>query len=231
MSFLHRIVLAGGIALFAIVPETRADSSILNTPLDAELNRLAYSALMHDEVLADLNIGVRAYRGGTVILWGSALPSDVARAEELLKKLPGVITIRNTCEMAGATDPIVRRVEIAMQSAPPSPPAENVIVPPLVSKGLPLSRRPTTAEKPKLKPVSHHEPATRLLAPIPSLDYTAVERLRRSDSRYARLTFDLRDERIVIGGSAQSPSVAWELARKVSAIVGDRAIVVGKIGR
>ena len=53
---------------------------------------------------------------------------------------------------------------------------------------------------------------------------------RRGDPRFARLTFDLRDGRVVISGTAADPTVAWELARKIAPLVGDRDVVVS-IGR
>jgi hypothetical protein len=62
------------------------------------------------------------------------------------------------------------------------------------------------------------------------VDYAAVERARRGDPRFARLTFDLRDGRVVISGTAADPTVAWELARKIAPLVGDRDVVVS-IGR
>ena len=42
------------------------------------------------------------------------------------------------------------------------------------------------------------------------------------------MTFDLRDDRVVIGGSAADRAAAWDLARKVAPLVGDRDVVVGR---
>jgi hypothetical protein len=91
--------------------------------------------------------------------------------------------------------------------------------------------RPIQVEKPTMVPAASREPVARLLDPVAvarPADYTAIQKLRRSDPRYARLTFDLRDGRVVIRGSADDPAAAWELATKVAPLVGDRAVVVGR---
>jgi hypothetical protein len=72
-------------------------------------------------------------------------------------------------------------------------------------------------------------PAARLLDPVPAagpVDYAGIERVRRSDPRFARLTFDLRDGRVLIAGPAADPRAAWELARAIAPLVGNRDVVV-----
>lgn len=235
MRLIHRIVLVSGIALFTLrVGASANPPAIPDAPEDAELNRLAYSALQRDEELSDLNLGVRVFRGGMAILWGTAHASDVAKAEALLKKLPGITSVKNTCESTGAADPIVRRVEDAVKSAPipaASAKADVVASTPLAT---PLGRNTRTVEKPKLNAVSRREPATRLLDPLPAsppVDYVAIDRVRRSDPRFTRLTLDMRDGRVIIGGGADSPSAAWDFARKLAPLVGDRDIAIGTISR
>jgi BON domain len=217
---------------------------------DAQLNRLAYSALQRNPDLADVNIGVRVLRGGTAVLWGTATKADAAKAEAVLKTLPGITAVSNTCDSAGASDPLVARVEAAakapvppVEPTKPAPAKAEVVKsdlpkpaadsPPLPGPpGAAVSRHTTTVEKPRVALSPSPEPATRLLDPIaasPPVDYAAVERIRRSDARYARLTFDLRDGRVVIGGSAADAAVAWEMARKIAPLVGDRDVVVGRV--
>ena len=219
------------------------------TPEDPQLNRLAYSALQKDEDLADRNIGVRVLRGGTAVLWGTATKAEAAKAEVLLKRLPGIISVTNTCDAAEAPDPLVARVEAAVKvpatpgaATKPDPARVEVVKtepvkpsalgPAPLPTGAAVSRHSTTVEKPSLPSPDAREPATRLLEPVaasPPVDYAGVERIRRSDARFARLTFDLRDGRIVIGGSAADPAVAWEMARKIAPLVGDRDVVVGRL--
>jgi hypothetical protein len=174
---------------------------------DPALSRAAYAALLKADGLADVNIGVRVFKDGSAMLWGSARPADAAKAEAVLKKVPGITSVMNTCDptTADAKAPSPKLPELPPLG--PSPPVAT----------------PTTTEKRTV------EPAARLLDPLPApglIDYAAIDRLRRSDPRYARLTFDLRDGRIVIGGKSSDPRAAWDLAREIEPLVGNRDVVV-----
>src|SRR5262249_25276969 len=149
------------------------------------------------------------------MLWGSAKPEDAAKAEEVLKKVPGITSVMNTCDPTA-----VNKGPAKAES--PKPADGPVLIPtPGISED-----RPTTAEK------RVGEPTARLLDPLPvpgTVDYAAIDRVRRADPRFARLTFDLRDGRVVIAGSAADPRAAWELARQIAPLVGNRDVVVGRI--
>src|SRR5688572_6860746 len=97
MTLLRRLFLTAGLTLGAIAPAAAGD--------DPKLSRTAYSALQADPDLADRNIGVRVMEGGTAVLWGTATRAEVAKAEALLKALPGIMKVTSTCDMAGAPDP------------------------------------------------------------------------------------------------------------------------------
>lgn len=91
------------------------------------------------------------------------------------------------------------------------------------------SRQSTTVKKVELAGPENQGPATRLLEPDTdrtSIDYSAVEKLRRSDPRYARLDLDVRDGRIIIACTDGNPEAAWELAKKIAPHVGGREILV-----
>jgi hypothetical protein len=91
------------------------------------------------------------------------------------------------------------------------------------------SRQTTTVAKAELAGSERPMPATRLLEPESdgdSIDYAAVERLRRCDPRYARLELDVRDGRIVITCTDGAPEAAWELAGKITPHIGGREIAV-----
>lgn len=173
---------------------------------DPVLSRAAYAALLKSDELANIKIGVRVFTDGSAMLWGSARPEDAAKAEAVLKKVPGITSVLNTCEPLAAP----------AKEKPADGPA---LIPP---PGKP-DDRPTTIEK------KADEPTVRLLDPRPvdgPIDYAAIERVRRGDRRYSRLTFDLRDGRVVIGGSAADPRAAWDLAREIAPLVGNRDVVV-----
>ena len=179
---------------------------------DPALSRSAYAALLKADGLADLNIGVRVFKDGSAVLWGSARPEDASKAEAVLKKVPGITSVLNTC------DPTPAKADDGKVVSPKLPELP-VIAPPLG----PTVARPTTTEDPT------DEPAAKLLDPLPAVDpvdYAAIERVRRSDPRFGRLTFDLRDGRVVISGASADPRSAWDLAREIAPLVGNRDVVV-----
>ena len=245
MTAIRRLLFAASVAA-ALCPSVRAGETA-TTPEDPILNRVAYSALQRDADLSDLNIGVRVLKGGTAVLWGSANKIDAAKAEALLKTVAGITSVVNTCDAAGAPDPLVARVEEGLKKIvlpsdlPDKPKAETAKKDPLaiagpLSPSAPVSRHTTMVEKPRGDDLNRRLPTTHLGDPVAGsngtpVDYAAIERARRADARFARLTFDLRDGRVVIGGSATDPAIAWELAKKVAPLVGDRDVVVGRIGR
>jgi hypothetical protein len=192
-------------ALFIATPAFASDE-------DAALSRAAYAALLKAHGLADLPIGVRVFKDGSAVLWGSAHPEDAARAEAVLKRVPGITSVLNTC------DPTSAKADEG-KALPPSLPELPVISPP---PGSAVSR-PAAPER------RADEPAAKLLDPLPAagpVDYPGIERVRRSDPRFGRLTFDLRDGRVVIGGASTDPRAAWDLAREIAPLVGNRDVVV-----
>lgn len=117
------------------------------------------------------------------------------------------------------------RPSTAVSFAPP-PPAVDGQRPNLTALK-PANDFQTTGSKPP--PVA---PGTRLLSPegvSVGIDHQAIARIRSSDRRYARLTLELRDGRIMIGGQSADPATAWELADKIGPFAGKRNIVVGRI--
>jgi hypothetical protein len=210
MTPLHRLVLTTSALLIAAIP-TAAQVALPTGDEDPGLSRAAYGALIRAEDLGDANIGVRVFKDGTAVLWGSARPADAARAEAILKKVPGITSVVNTC------DPTAGKPNDAKVN-PPKPPELPAAAPP----GAAVSR-PTMPEK------RADGPAAILLDPVAAtgpVDYAGIERVRRSDPRFARLTFDLRDGRVVVGGPSADPAAAWDLARQIAPLVGNRDVVV-----
>jgi hypothetical protein len=205
-----RLALSAGLVLAATISAVAQE--------DAALTRAAQSALLRAEGLSDRNIRVRVLFDGTAILSGPARPPDAARAEEVLKGVPGISQVVNTCEPL--SEPEGTPPEKRTESEPATGPALPSVPPPVSA---PVSRSAPDRRA--------GEPVARLLDPMPvsgPVDYAGIERVRRTDPRFARLTFDLRDGRVVIGGSSGDPTSAWELARRVAPLVGDRDIVIGR---
>src|SRR4051812_41617879 len=161
MLRIHRLVLTGLLAIAGIPAFAETGTE------DPVLNRAAYSALLRNDELSDLNIGVRVLQSGTAILWGNASAPDVAKAEAVLKKLPGIKKVVNTCDAVPVSDPLVERVGAAYKlgSAEPSSPLVQA------AGTTPVSRQRVTAMKPEEEKL---EPSARLRDPEPlpkPLDY------------------------------------------------------------
>jgi hypothetical protein len=214
MSPTRRLILSVGLVLIAAVPAIAQDPDALT--------RAAQSALHRADGLADRNIAVRVLADGTAILSGPARPADAAKAEEVLKGVPGITQVVNTCDPIGEPEP------------PPSPGKRPRLGPAPAGPALPAVPPPPTVSAPVSRPTPERradEPAARLLDPVAvpgPVDYGGIERVRRSDPRFARLTFDLRDGRVMIAGSSADPAAAWDLARRVAPLVGDRDVVIGR---
>ena len=216
MPAIRSLVLTAGVALTVSVSAVAQE--------DTALGRAAQSALSRADGLADRNIGVRVLADGTAVLWGSARPADAARAEQVLKGVPGITQVLNTCEPVIEPEAAGRAERrTAPEPARTGPALPPVPPPPTVSAPVSRSAEPERRDG---------EPAARLLDPVAvrgPVDYAGIERVRRSDPRFARLTFDLRDGRVVIAGQSVDPAAAWDLARRVAPLVGERDVVVGRV--
>ena len=222
MFRIQRLILSAAIALAVAIP-AHADA----TSEDPVLNRAAYSALLRNEELSDLNIGVRVLEGGTAILWGNATPADSAKAEAVLKRLPGIKRVVNTCDPVHVADPLIERVGAAFKSGTTEKASSDETIT-QVAATIPVKRLRMTVEKPdeaKLEPFARLGDPTPLPKP---LDYDGIQRVRKSDPRFRLMSFDLRDGRVVVAASTTDPTAAWDLARKIAPFVGDRDVVVGK---
>ena len=220
MSLLRCFRRTAAVALICAAPAfAEKPPAATSTPEDAALNRAAHSALNRADELADLSIGIRVLRDGTAVLWGTATPLDVAKAEAVLKKVPGIVRVVNTCDPVSAADPLIAQVEAAFQGTPREPAR-----PQMTAARMPVGRR-TTVQKPG------DEPAARLGEPtaaIEAVNYSEIQRVRWSDPRYSRLTFDIRDGRVVIVGPSTDPTAAWDLAWQIAPLVGNRDVVVAR---
>src|SRR5262245_52927686 len=83
---------------------------------DEALTAAARTALRRAEGLTNRAIELRVLGDGTAILSGPARPADAARAEQVLKGVPGITQVLNTCE------PVVEAHSTG-PALPPPPPA------------------------------------------------------------------------------------------------------------
>lgn len=138
-------------------------------------------------------------------------------------ELPGILTggltayspypvpapVPNTA-FAAATPPgpvVVRKPagEMGVLGAPVSPGAGPVAVPPVTA----LSPGVLTANRPDV--------------------LAAVDAVRKAEPRFAKLTAELRDGALVIGGSAPLAADAWDFAKKLQTIPGVARVAVGDV--
>jgi|SRR5262245_7148204 len=149
------------------------------------------------------------------------------------KRLALVAAACSLAPLAAADpDPLEKEIQDAVRapSLPGKAPKSAPAPPPPAST--PVRRETGPGEKPPTALIPSRDPVARLLEPVAvasRVDYAAVERARKSDRRFARLTFDLRDGRVVIAGSASDPADAWELARIIAPHVGGKDVVVGRV--
>ncbi len=225
LSALRRTVLSGAL-LYGSTNALQATEM-----LDAKLGRMAYAALQADEELAELNLGVKALQGGTIVLWGPSPSAEMTKkAEAILKKLPGVVAVKVECDRDAIIDPLVQKVEADVRKAPPD--EVKSPLPKAAPAPATATRHVTTVEKPRTDR-STKPPATTLLEPttISETQTEAIERIRKSDKRFAKLIVEEREGRIVISGTVLDPTDAWAFAKKITPYAGDKNIVVAGVKR
>ena len=72
--------------------------------------------------------------------------------------------------------------------------------------------------------------ATTPPAPVRVTDVlAAADEARKAEARFAKLTVEMRDGVLVIGGSAPQPSDAWDFAAKLRTIPGVTRVAVGNV--
>ncbi|MCE9531971.1 MAG: BON domain-containing protein [Planctomycetes bacterium] len=202
------------------------------------LTNQARRALQKDEQLAALRIGV-SVKDKVATIWGTIPSADTAkRAEELLRKISGIVIVMNDCQIV-ASDPIPQAVADAVKKArelgedpntsakldPASPttPASRV-----VAKPGPDLLDPTVSVSNSVKP----PPAATLQVPVaiePDQNLDTWERIRRSDNRFKDMNLVMKDGVLKISGSAARLKDAWDLAGKLNALPNVKQVIVGAV--
>jgi hypothetical protein len=106
---------------------------------------------------------------------------------------------------------------------------------------------PIVARKPATEPGVLGAPVgpagSGIVSPAPAVPHTtpavltgnasgvlqAANELKKAEPRFARLTLELRDSTLVVGGSAPLASDAWDLAKKLQTVPGVKQIAVAAV--
>jgi osmotically-inducible protein OsmY len=231
-------------ALFACLlwcsPLLAQDASAQPNAHDIRIALRARRALSQDAELGRLNIGV-SVRQGVVSLWGRAPTEALARrAEHKVGKVQGVFSVRSELRI----EPVERErdetptlpLSIHMPTIGPLPGARDPRSPGVLA-GNPREREPGP---PSLRdaawlalPVPAQAPPAMLLNPRPADPSeelkAAVERVIRSDARFAGVRAEVREGVVTLRGTVAVIDHAMELARQVSRLNGVESVVVEQV--
>jgi hypothetical protein len=206
------------VLLLLTAPATAADPFPgEGVPSDLKLTVAARRALLDEDRLAGVPLGV-SVRHGTAILWGTAPSGELIRlALDRLRRLPGVAGVRSEVLLETVAWPAADSPAAAPEgpsavctSPAPGPRAPGELAgqvgPRGRAPGLPLagSAAPPGPGVALGPPVAGGLPAAEPRRPIPrSADLgAAVERVRRGDRRFIAFQAEVRERTVILHGSA-----------------------------
>jgi hypothetical protein len=225
---------------------------------DVALARDALLALDADPVLKNVNLIVSVVDRSAVI--GGPVTSDEIRkrAEAVVRAVPGIAHVKNTCFVDADADPLMRAAAARLK-APPAPdalPVLPLVVPPSAPPGAlpafpPVAPSDLVALKPTNEVVVQRPPlgppvgllgAPTAIAPAKagavapgaltaSADLlAAVAAVRKSDARFARATVEPKPNgALFVSGWVAEPVHALALAEKLRELPGVKLVVVDPV--
>jgi hypothetical protein len=279
-AILRNLALAVGIA-GVVVYEAAAAPPAASTPptqpvvSDVVLAQAALTAIDADPELKKVNVLVSVVDRVAVIGGPVASARQSQRVEQLVRAVPGIVDVRNTCFVSLGPDPLLHSVAEKLGSslpprptfvelpgvltpeltlslpnsptAPTTPDASNTVAaapttvialkPSGESAVLGAPVRPgetTTGSVSAFSPVTSTAPGvlTGTAPPMPAKPanvLTTANDMKKTDSRFAKLTVELRDGMLVVGGAAPQASDAWDFAKKLRLLPGVSRVVVGAV--
>jgi hypothetical protein len=193
------------------------------TERDVQLAVYARQALMDDEMLAPLNVGV-SVRQSVATLWGPVpSPAHVQRARERVQRVRGVIEVRSELHVAPSDVPLADVVP-PEEKLPPLPGPRTVGA---------LTGRQEAPKPPVLvESVSLLPPVAHLVTPVIPVPPDAVlglplavEQVRQSDPRFRLLKLQIQGGAIHLFGLATRWEDVAELSRRLSLLAGVERVV------
>lgn len=198
----------------------------------------ARQALIKDDKLASLNLGV-SVKDGVATVWG-AVPDESTgrRAEERLRSVPGIHTVLGEWHVLSASDRLLDRPATGEDSTLPRP----VVMAPMPMPMAPPRPKPVVIEtaKPQALPIA---PPPHVIAslrdpipvlppapPAPSADLRqTVDRLVQQDGRYRDLKVELEGGIVLLSGRLSTWSDLWPLADALGRVPGVDRVRVAQI--
>jgi BON domain len=259
----------GGGAMFAAAADPEPGSTTQTSPVvisDVVLSRAALAAIDADPELRGLNVLVSVVDHSAVIGGPVASKRQMERVEQLVRAIPGISDVRNTCFISLGPDPLLRAVAERLSSSLPPRPAfyelPGVLTPQFTPASVPpaldplpafqdantvvIARKPTADAGVLGAPVgsgggsrsvsgsSPVPPVTGVLTASmtpspgnPASVLAAANEARQAEARFAKLTVELRDGTLMIGGSAPLAADAWDFAKKVRVLPGVSRVAIG----
>lgn len=209
------------------------------TEKDCQFALFARDALLQDEILGPLNVGV-SVRSGVATLWGAVPYAALAhRAEERIRLVPGLAQVRNELRISVPEDDLAEF---------PKGPVPNPHVPiqepkrwdhsaPLVSRGEEVRSSSRRTGAPLLMPsieippgqtktVSSFGPATNLKPSSGQPLIVVLEKLRRNNESFQGIRFEVQQGVVHLWGNAAAGEEVFNLAQQVAHLPGVQRVVV-----
>jgi BON domain len=221
-------------------PRLRSPAAPL-TDKDCQIALFAREALLRDEALARLNLGVTVH-GETAILWGTVPNIALSRrAEEKVRGVLGLVQVKNELRIEAGDDDALE----FLQTPDPAlrEPARRRNRPiPLVSRGeqsLPGGNKPAADSPPLMPPIPvpagpqqtvslFEPPMTQPVLNVSSRSslVETLERLRRSNERYRSIRLEVQGGVVRLWSNAANGEDLFIFAQRVSHIPGVQRVIV-----
>jgi hypothetical protein len=214
---------------------------------ETELAICVRRALVQEETLASINIGVTVH-GGAVTLWGPIPSAELARqAVAKARQVAGVREVRSELSI------VPRDGDVPDQPSPPEvAAADKLPLPPGALTGRPSEAAPAPAvtSVSLLPPIIASEPAAdpgrpppaSLGHPVPLPPSTpnpppaapadlpsALDALRRGEERFGRIQWEVRDRVVTLRGTVCRGEDVMAFAQAVARVPGVERVIVGPV--
>lgn len=209
------------------------------TERDCQFALYARDALLQDDILAPLNIGV-SVRSGVATLWG-AVPSPALahRAEERVRKVAGLAQVKNELRISVRDEDLADFLKrpVTDKTLPIQEPKRWDHSAPLVSRGEDPRSSSRRTSPPLLMPridippgqtktVSAFEPAFDPKPAPPQPLIAVLENLRRSNERFQGIHFEVQQGEVHLFGKSASSEEVFNFAQLVAHLPGVQRVIV-----
>lgn len=205
---------------------------------DARLAMYARRALMQDDLLAPLNLGI-SVRQNVAIIWGPVPSQELAkRAVDRLREVKGLIEIRSQIYIAALEEPLPFKPPAhppLMPLEPRQPPVphpgdtlkfpRNALGTSLPSLTEPPSSRPLSESVALLPPVPRGTLTSGSAEASPSLPL-AIEQVRLSDLRFRLARSEVQAGVVHLSGAVSRREDMLDLAERISRLPGVQRVIL-----